>query len=79
MLDIDRIISECVIKLSDDNIFLIEHKDLRYISWAESKETIRSVIIEELNFLWKEYAELPNEKLTKDAIRLKNALLNYVY
>lgn len=56
-------------------LMIVEDEKLGVHAYAESRERLREVLIEELDFLWQEYAEADPAALTPAAARLRGELL----
>lgn len=58
----------------EEGVLVAEIEELELVSYAPSGAELRDSLTEDLFMLWDDYAQAPDEDLTRDAIELKQAV-----
>jgi hypothetical protein len=61
-----------------DNVYSCKNEELGIVSISRSLEECIQDFEDEILFLWKEYGQEDNSKLTNDAIELKEKILRHM-
>jgi len=58
----------------EERLFCFQNPSLGIDTFSDSYESLRDLILEELDMLWRQYATAPDKELDADALEVKAAL-----